>query len=292
MTLIEQASHHAKYHEEKEAKMKHLEEKFEKLKEIIEGYAPVAIAFSGGVDSTFLLKVAYDLLGDKACAITVNSPYIATWEIDEADALTKTWGVEHMHLNFGLPEAIKMNPENRCYLCKTEIFSAIKTFAREHDFREVLDGSNADDLLDYRPGMKALKELDIKSPLLEAGFTKEEIRTLSKKMGLPTWDKPPYACLLTRLPYHTEIVVEDIRKIETAEKFLMDRGIKGVRVRKHDKLARIEIAHQEFDKILDAALMSEINLAFKAIGFSHVTLDLGGYQMGNFNQDVKRGETS
>jgi len=270
--------------------MEHLQEKLKKLKEIIKGYAPVAIAFSGGVDSTFLLKVAYDLLGDKACAITVNAPYIATWEIDEAETLTKMWGVKHMHLHFELPETIRMNPENRCYLCKTEIFSAIKTFAKEQHFKEVLDGSNADDLLDYRPGMKALKELDIKSPLLEAGFTKDDIRALSKEMDLPTWDKPPYACLLTRLPYHTEIIVEDIRKIETAEKFLMDRGIKGVRVRKHDKLARIEIAHQEFHKILDATLMSEINIAFKAIGFSHVTLDLGGYQMGNFNQDVAQGE--
>lgn len=261
-------------------------EKLDKLKDLLKSLAPLAVAFSGGVDSTFLLRVASDTLGKEACAITVNSPYIANWEIEEADELTEQLGVAHAHILAGIPEIIKYNPEDRCFLCKTAVFTAIKKEAAAKGFYEVVDGSNADDLNDYRPGMKALKNLGIRSPLLEVGMTKTEIRFLSKELGLSTWDKPPYACLLTRLPYDTEVDELSLRMIEHSEKFIMDRGIKGIRVRKHDKIARIEISKEEMSKILDLRLMEEIDAYLKDLGFDYVTLDLSGYKMGNFNRDL------
>jgi uncharacterized protein len=265
---------------------KALEQKYEALKSRLKAMAPVAVAFSGGVDSTFLLKVASDTLGEGACAITVESPYIATWEIEEANVLTSAMGVQHIHLALSIPDSIVNNPENRCYLCKTAVFTAIKQSAMERGFKTIVDGSNADDLKDYRPGMKALKELAIDSPMLEVGLTKSEIRLLSRMLQLPTWDKPPYACLLTRLPYHTQIETAVLRRIEKAEKYLMDEGIRAVRVRTHGDLARIEVDSKELPKLLDPEMMAKVNDALKVIGFKHVTLDLAGYRMGSFNEAI------
>jgi uncharacterized protein len=166
------------------------------------------------------------------------------------------------------------------------VFAAIKQSAAERGFRTVVDGSNADDLKDYRPGMKALKELAIESPMLTVGLTKQEIRTLSKMLKLPTWDKPPYACLLTRLPYQTEVVTDVLRRIEKSEKYLMDKGIRAVRVRTHGDLARIEADSNELPKLLLPETMRAVNEALIAFGFKHVTLDLAGYRMGSFNETL------
>ncbi len=260
--------------------------KFERLCAKIESYKEVAVAFSGGVDSTFLIKVASDLLGGNAVAITVNAPYIANWEIEEARDLSDRYGIKHMFVELGIPEEISNNPKDRCYLCKLKVFSTIKENAEKIGIITVVDGSNADDTKDYRPGMRALSELGIKSPLLECDVTKDEIRQWSRLLALETWDKPPYACLLTRLPYGTMIDMEDLRKIEAAEAYLIGRGIRAVRVRKHDGIARIEIEKNDLPKIFDVAIMSEIAVELKRIGFEHVTVDLEGYTMGSFNKGV------
>lgn len=250
----------------------------------IEKMGQMVIAFSGGVDSTFLVRIASELLGAGVLALTVNAPYIANWEIEEAKALTQKLGAAHTFLEATIPEAVKNNPEDRCYLCKKVIFSAIKAFAAEKGIQYVCDGSNADDVGDYRPGMRALKELDIKSPLMAMGVTKAEIRAWSKALGLETWDKPPYACLLTRLPYNTLVTIEDLQMIEAAEHALIQRGIRAVRVRKHGDIARIEM---DFSQVLEVSQYGEIAAAIKAIGFKYVTLDLEGYTMGSFNRDIR-----
>ena len=260
--------------------------KFDTLCKEIEAYEKLVVAFSGGVDSTFLIKVATDLLGDKAMALTVKSPYIANWEIEEAKSLTEQYGIEHRFIEVGIPEEINDNPTDRCYLCKGKIFSTIQAFAVENGINIVADGSNADDTKDYRPGMRALAELGIKSPLLICGVTKDEIRKWSKALGLETWDKPPYACLLTRLPYGTIVDVKELRMIEAAEAYLIKSGIRAVRVRKHGGIARIEIDTQEIAKIFDVERMKSIAEALKSFGFEHVTLDLEGYTMGSFNKGV------
>jgi uncharacterized protein len=261
-------------------------QKFDALCTKIESYKKLAVAFSGGVDSTFLIKVASEVLGQNALAITVNSPYIANWEIEEAKELTDRYGIKHLFIEVGIPEEITHNPKDRCYLCKGKVFSTIKANAKQMGISIVADGSNADDTKDYRPGMRALSELDIQSPLLECDITKDEIRQWSKMLALETWDKPPYACLLTRLPYGTMVDMEDLRKIEAAEAYLIGRGIRAVRVRKHEGIARIEIEKNELPKVFDLAIMSEIAAELKQIGFEHVTLDLEGYTMGSFNKGV------
>lgn len=260
------------------------EEKFDLLCNEIEKLKRIVVAFSGGVDSTFLLKVAHACIGDHVMALTVNAPYIADWEVEEAIELTKSLGIPHEFLNVGIIEAIKDNPENRCYLCKSAIFSSIKAFAENNHYAYVADGSNADDVKDYRPGMKALEELSIKSPLLKSGITKTEIRSWSKILGLPTWDKPPYACLLTRLPYDTMVTIEDLQMIEAAETFIIESGIRAVRVRKHDGIARVEIDLNEMHKILEPEKLKVVDTRLKEIGFKFVTLDMAGYTMGSFNR--------
>lgn len=262
------------------------DEKFEKLCKKIESYGKLVVAFSGGVDSTFLIKVATDLVGDSAIALTVRSPYIAKWEIEEAIQLSKQHGFRHHFVEVGIPDVIVNNPSDRCYLCKGKIFSTIKEYAAEQAIEVVADGTNSDDTKDYRPGMKALSELDIKSPLMECEITKDEIRKWSKELGLETWDKPPYACLLTRLPYGTKIDINDLEMIEASEAYLIKRGIRAVRVRKQGDLARIEIEKSELHKIFDISTMSDIATHLKSLGFEQVTLDLEGYVMGSFNKSV------
>lgn len=261
-------------------------EKFESLCQEILSYGKLVVAFSGGVDSTFLIKVSTMLLGESASALTVRSPYIATWEIEEAVALSEEHGFKHHIMEVGMPAVIADNPTDRCYLCKGEIFSTIKSYAATLGVSIVADGSNADDTKDYRPGMKALSELDIKSPLMICGITKAEIREWSKQLGLETWDKPPYACLLTRLPYGTIIEDSDLRMIESAEAFLIQKGIRAVRVRKQGGLARIEIEKSELHKVFNVEIMKEISTHLKSYGFEQVTLDLEGYVMGSFNKGV------
>lgn len=264
--------------------------KLDQLCASVEKLEKLAVAFSGGVDSTFLIKIAKECLGDAAIAVTVNSPYIAGWEIDEARALTNRLGVKHYFIELGISESILNNPEDRCYKCKKIVFSKIIEFAADKGFHTVADGSNSDDKKDYRPGMKALDELEVKSPLLENDITKEEIRSWSKSLGLETWDKPPYACLLTRLPYNTLVDFRSLEMIERAEKTIIDLGIRAIRVRKHGDIARLEIGKEDMHKILNLELMTEIADLLKTIGFEYVTLDMGGYTMGSFNRSIEKGD--
>ena len=266
---------------------KTIEEKYNDLLAGIRKLGSVAIAFSGGVDSTFLLKAAADALGSDVVAFTIKTPYIPRWEVEESKELTKFLGVKHIIIDMPLHESIKNNPTDRCYLCKKMLFARLLDEAKKEGKAYVAEGTNADDTNDYRPGMKALKELQVVSPILEAVITKEEIRELSKKMGLATWDKPAYACLLTRIPHDTKITYETLDKIEKGEKFLAAEGFRGSRVRVHDTIARIETRPEWFEKILEQKQNQRIIKEFKEIGFTFVTLDMEGYRAGCFNPGKK-----
>ncbi|MGH4137590.1 ATP-dependent sacrificial sulfur transferase LarE [Clostridium sp.] len=263
-------------------------EKYNELIKYIKGLGKVVLAFSGGVDSTFLLKAAKEALGDNLKAVTIMSPYIPKWEIAEAKQLAKEIGVNHEIIEAPIIDSIKFNPENRCYLCKTAVFSMILSVAKDEGYNCVIDGTNFDDISDYRPGLKALKELEIKSPLLECKVTKAEIRAFSKELGLNTWDKPAYACLLTRIPYGNELKVEDFEKIENAEKYMMSIGFRAVRVRCHGDLARIEVARNDRSKLFNEELLDTIAKEIKECGFKYITLDLQGYRVGSFNETIMK----
>jgi len=263
-----------------------IEEKYKSLIDYLKGLKKAVLAFSGGVDSTFLLHAAKEALGENLIAVTIISPYIPKWEVEEAKELSKKLGVKHVFIEAKIIDEIRNNPEDRCYLCKRAVFGEILKFASSQGIKYVMDGTNIDDMSDYRPGLKALSELNVVSPLKENGLAKQDIRDLSKKAGLYTWDKPAYACLLTRIPYDTPLREEDFIKIEEAEKFMMNLGFKAVRVRCHGNLARIEIPQGERNKMFDEELMDKISKGVKEAGFKYVSLDLEGYKMGSFNQDV------
>lgn len=262
-------------------------EKYEELIKYLKGLGKVVLAFSGGVDSTFLLKAASEALGKDVKAVTIMSPYIPKWEIEEAKALVKELEVEHEIIEAPIIDSIKFNPENRCYLCKTAVFTKIINVCKQEGYNYVIDGTNFDDTKDYRPGLKALKELEVKSPLLECKLTKAEIRAFSKELGLKTWDKPPYACLLTRIPYGNELRIEDFEKIENAEKYMMSIGFRAIRVRCHKDLARIEVPREDRSKLFNEELLDNISNNIKKCGFKYVSLDLQGYRVGSFNETIK-----
>ncbi len=260
-----------------------MSEKYLKLVGYLKDLKRVLIAFSGGVDSTFLLKAAKDALGDDAVAVTINSPYIPNWEIEEAKEYTEKMGIKHEFINVGIIDEIKNNPSDRCYLCKKAIFSKIREKAINEGFNYVIDGTNLDDTKDYRPGIKALKELKVISPLLECKITKAEIREMSKGLNLPTWNKPAYACLLTRIPFDTELKIDELDRIEKAEKYLINKGIPAVRVRSHEDLARIEIDPNMRERLFNTDFLDEISSELKKYGFKYVTIDAAGYRMGSLN---------
>lgn len=269
-----------------------LKEKLTFLKKIIQGYDSAIIAFSGGVDSSFLTKVAYDVLEKKALAVTVISPTIPAREIQGAKKVAKEIGIplEFIYINELTSEDFRNNTPQRCFYCKQEIFGKIKEFARNKGFNYVLDGSNFDDIKDYRPGLRALTQLGIQSPLKEAQLTKKEIRTLSKTLGLSTWNKPSYACLASRFPYNQTITKEKLAMVEQAEDFLQTLGFKQFRVRHHGNLARIEVEKNSLKMALEKADL--IVQKLKEIGFTYISLDLEGYRTGSMNLDLKLGEKS
>ncbi|MFZ5968417.1 MAG: ATP-dependent sacrificial sulfur transferase LarE [Bacillota bacterium] len=267
-----------------------IEIKMNKLKERLKDLESVAVAFSGGVDSTFLIKAAHDVLGDKAIAVTARSSTYPEREFKEAVQYAETFGIKHVvivseELEI---EGFSQNPTNRCYYCKHELFTKIQDVAKQHGIKYVLDGSNFDDLSDYRPGMQAAAELKVISPLKEVGLTKEEIRQLSKEMNIPTWDKPAFACLSSRFPYGNTITEEKLKMIEAAEQYLLDAGFRQVRVRHHGEIARIEVAQGEREKFFRTSLLDEIGQRFKEIGFTYVTLDVLGYRTGSMNEVLQK----
>lgn len=271
-----------------------METKLEKLKEILRGLESVAIAFSGGVDSTFLLKVAQDVLSDKVIAVTATSSTYPVREFKEAKKYAESIGVNHIIIESEELEieGFAKNPVNRCYYCKTELFSKVQKVAEENGVKYVLDGSNSDDTGDFRPGMKAARELGVVSPLMDAGLTKNDIRTLSKAMGLKTWDKPSFACLSSRFPYGNEINMKKLSMVEKAEQFLLDLGFRQVRVRHHGEIARIEVSQVERSKFFDLNTMDNIGGKFIEIGFTYVTLDILGYRTGSMNEVLSEADKS
>jgi uncharacterized protein len=244
------------------------------------------VAFSGGVDSSFLIKIAHDTINGQTVAITITSPMHPTWDLEQAKHVSQAIGIDHIIIPLDEHELEKVfrNDKDRCYHCKKLIFTKIKHMADTYGIDHILDGSNADDQHDFRPGTKALKDLGIISPLKDAGLTKKEIRMLSKQYGLETSDFPSFACLASRFPYHTKITTEKLRRIEHCEDVLRSIDIKQYRVRFHQDIARIEVEPRDFQKIIDNREL--IINTFKERGFLYITLDLEGYRTGSLNKGL------
>lgn len=276
--------------EQQQNSLYYIEEKLSRLKTALRKLGSVAVAFSGGVDSAFLLKVAHDTLGDNAVAVTAKSCIFPDREFKEAEAFCRQENITQYICETDelAISGFSENPPNRCYLCKKELLKGIEAIARAHGIRHVIEGSNMDDLGDYRPGMQAAAELGVKSPLREAGLYKQEIRELSENAQLPTWDKPSYACLASRFAYGETITEEKLCMVERAEQLLMDKGLWQMRVRIHGTLARIEVPKEDFGRVMQEGIRDEIAAKFKEYGFSYVTFDLQGYRTGSANEVLKR----
>lgn len=269
---------------------KDLKEKYDGLKKYIRNLKSVLIAYSGGVDSTFLLKASLDAFNDKnkVLAVTARSSTYPEREYKEAVEYINELGGNHKVI---ISEELDIkefctNPVDRCYHCKKELYGRLKKIAVEEGYNAIIDGANADDTSDYRPGMKASKEMEVISPLKNLGFSKNEIRILSKYLNLKSWDKPSFACLASRVPYGTHITKEVLNKIEKSEEYLMKIGFKNIRVRFHNELARIEVAPEERKKFFNEDLMDSVYDELKKIGFTYVALDLKGYRMGSMNETI------
>ena len=275
--------------------MKTVHEKYQALKEYLASLGSAAVAFSGGVDSTFLLTAAHEVLGGRAVAVTASSLVFPKRELDEAKAFCDAHGIEQIIYRFDelKVEGFSQNPKNRCYLCKSELFRNILRIAGERGLAAVAEGSNMDDMGDYRPGLRAVEELGVKSPLRVAGLAKNEIRQLSRELGLPTWDKPSFACLASRFVYGETITEEKLNRVESAEQLLLDLGVRQVRVRIHGEggeLARIEVLPDEMPRLVQRENSVKILNEFRHLGFSYVTLDLEGYRTGSMNETIEQPE--
>ncbi len=272
---------------------KSTESKFDGLKRIIGEMGNVLIAYSGGVDSTFLLKISIDCLGrEKVLAVTAKSPFFPERELLEAKRIGELLGANHLifeHNELEVEEIVS-NPKDRCYYCKRELFRKLTRIAEECGIRYVIDGTTLSDVGDFRPGLRAKEELNVRSPLLEAGLKKEEIREISKSLNLPTYDKPSFACLASRFPYGRRITENGLKMVEKAEDFFLDQGLRAVRVRHYGNLARIEVEKEEMDRFLDPKFRKKVIDAMKKLGYVYITLDLEGLRSGSMNEEILRGE--
>jgi pyridinium-3,5-biscarboxylic acid mononucleotide sulfurtransferase len=267
-----------------------LEQKLEQLKTIFTEMEQALIAYSGGVDSTLVAKIAYDVLGDRALAITAQSPSLLPEELEDARIQAATIGISHQVVathEMDNPNYTS-NPVNRCYFCKSELHDTLKPLAIQRGYPYVVDGVNADDLRDYRPGIQAAKERGVRSPLAEVGVTKAEVRQLSQQLGLPWWDKPAQPCLSSRFPYGEEITIAKLQRVGRAEIYLRKLGFSNLRVRSEGDTARIELPPEQIKEFVLTTDLPQIVSAFQEFGFVYVTLDLEGYRSGKLNQVLNR----
>ena len=264
--------------------------KLDELKKTLSSLKKVLIAFSGGVDSTFLARVAKDVLGKNVVLVTAKSPTYSDSEFEESKNLALEMGMEQLIIESNELEipSFSQNDPRRCFYCKSELFGLLTKIVKKRGLLAVLDGSTAEDLDDYRPGREAAQQYNVLSPLMQAGFLKDEIRFLSREMKLPTWDKPSYACLASRFPYGTRITEDALKKIDTLEHVLKQNGFSQIRVRYYDKLVRIEVGESEIGKLLDGAVRKRIIEKGKELGFTYITLDMEGYRTGSMNEVLEK----
>jgi uncharacterized protein len=270
-----------------------LAQKLEKMQEILRSLKRVAVAFSAGVDSTFALKVAIDTLGaENVVAVTADSDSMARAEYDQAAELAESMGAEHVIIKTEEIEnpVYRANPADRCYYCKSELFDKLNDFIAEHNLNAVITGVNSDDYDDWRPGIRAGNEKNVRSPCAEAGMTKQDIRALSKQMNLPTFDKPAMPCLASRIQYGEEITPEKLKMIERGEDFLRSLGFRECRVRHHHNLARIEVPAADIPKICQPEMIAKIDTALREIGYNYVSVDLRGFRSGSMNEVIAFGK--